>query len=279
MRSYGFVLGAVAVGYFGIVGYAGGGQSEEKKQRAACGANLRRLHESMVAYASDQDDVFPGSDWNDALAPYLPITGAVLKCPSVRGNGVGYALKSTLVRASLNAIPDPDGTPLFFDSANTGRNALGEFSPTGPIRHGRPAVIYVSGRTDPESTGRGGGNVPSARDKCRTNLQRVSTAILLYQGDNDDYLPLANWTDAVAPYANGFADAFRCPEVAVGSYGYAFNSSLVGVYSPNIDNPSATPLVFDSPTLTRNALSAYDLPNPPRHTSGVTAYLDGHVSP
>ena len=63
------------------------------------------------------------------------------------------------------------------------------------------------------------------------------------------------------------------------SYGYAFNSALVLTNTTAPEHPDTVPMVFDSSITSRNAVSAYALPNPARHVSGVTAYLDGHVSP
>lgn len=270
-----FTLGAAAVGYAALVGFVGRGQGDAGQN--ACAANLRKLHDSLVAYANDNDDNLPAPDWCDALTPYLPLTGASLRCPSERAGGYGYAFNEALVRANLNTIANPDDAPLFFDVTSRDRNEVSGYPGVKSKRHTRPAVVYVSGRTVPDTSG--GGGEEDVRAQCQNNLKRLAVANLIYANDNDDLLPPAKWMDAVTPYTTGFLDAFRCPALAAKSYGYAFNSALVLTNTTAPEHPDTVPMVFDSSITSRNAVSAYALPNPARHVSGVTAYLDGHVSP
>ena len=64
------------------------------------------------------------------------------------------------------------------------------------------------------------------RSACRSNLGEVGKAMSVYATDNDDRLPSANWTDAIAKYAE--ASHFRCPtnEAAVA---YTMNAEAMGV--------------------------------------------------
>lgn len=281
-----WTLGVAGVALvIGCGGGHGGGSGDNGATRTACAQNLLRLRTSFLVYANDWDDVLPQSDWNLALTPYLSDiqTGktAVLRCPAVKeGAGVGYAYNAVLVGASLNAVAAPDATALFFDTANLAANVVATYPVASSRRHGGDCVVYLSGRVvptvDPDDP------LPATvRQQCADKLGRIGVALALYTSDNDDRLPTANWMDAAAPYVSGTAsaDAFRCPAVATGGYGYAFNSGLLGINVTTVDSPSTTPLVFDSTILTRNALSLPGTTSPDRHAGDVTLYLDGHRTP
>lgn len=264
---------AIALGCGGDGGGGGGGGNSN---RTACATNLKRLHDSLIAYANDNDDNFPAADWTDATAPYLALSGASFRCPSVEDAGFGYAFNAALVGGNLNSVATPDATALFFDSPNLTPNVVSAYPGPTSGRHGGDVVAFVSGRVEPPPAD--DDDPEDQRALCVSNLKKVATAAVLYTSDNDDRLPPMDWMDAVEPYAQGNTDVFRCPAVAVGSHGYAFNEALLGVNVTTIDTPTTTPLAFDSSLLTRNAVTSYALPDPPRHGTGVTAYLDGHVS-
>ncbi len=260
----------------------GGGGGSNGSARTACAKNLLRLNRSLLTYAADSDDVLPREDWNDALTPYLPNaqTGvaAVLRCPSVPpGGDVGYAFNAALVGTQLNSVESPDGTPTLFDTAGLAPNVVAAYPPPSPSgRHGGDCVVYLSGRAMPDVDP----DVPTpatVRERCLSNLKAIGAASALYASDNDDRMPVERWTDAYTPYV-AESDRFRCPAVAVGSYGYAFDPSLLGVNVTTVSNPAGTPLVFDASILTRNALSAYGSNVANRHEGPNALYLDGHAT-
>ena len=98
--------------------------------------------------------------------------------------------------------------------------------------------------------------------KCTNNLKTVGTAALLYQNDNSDYLPMANWTysntynwlSQLGPYcgAPGIYDtipeSYYCPSGECKGKGQSLalymNLNDVG-YEPNFENGY---LVYDVPT-------------------------------
>ena len=63
------------------------------------------------------------------------------------------------------------------------------------------------------------------------------------------------------------------------AYGYAMNAALSSTKRSAVTDPTATPLLFDSTILTKNAASGIDtLPKPGRHNGGNNvAYTDGHA--
>ena len=132
---------------------------------------------------------------------------------------------------------------------------------------------------------------------CAERLAQSAKAQLLYAADNNDALPEASfWVDATwaygeTPNAKGEKldpsqtneSNFRCPSISAmreGGYGYAFNSEVGKANLAGLD--PASPLVFDSKLLTRNAngLPKDLLPIPLRHkqgTANVVAMIDGSV--
>jgi prepilin-type processing-associated H-X9-DG protein len=74
----------------------------------------------------------------------------------------------------------------------------------------------------------------------------------------------------------------HCPAVhpfSLSAFGYAFNSNLSGKKVTAIANPAATPMLYDSTNLARNASDPVtSLPEPPRHGAGNNlGYADGHA--
>jgi hypothetical protein len=66
----------------------------------------------------------------------------------------------------------------------------------------------------------------SRRSACVSNLTEVGKAMLLYADSNDDRLPSANWTDALAEYSN--AEVFHCPNSGY-AFSYTMNSEALGI--------------------------------------------------
>jgi hypothetical protein len=132
------------------------------------------------------------------------------------------------------------------------------------------------------------GLVGQAR-QCRSNLTRLSRAMLLYAHDHDDRLPpAASWLDTSRPYWKD-PSLTRCPAAKgpVGRVsGYAMNARLGGKSLATVRNADTIPLLFDAVDLTPNASSSLQsLPSPGRHTWRekrgtplVTGSLVGYVS-
>jgi prepilin-type processing-associated H-X9-DG protein len=265
-------LSALAFG----VACAGGGGGSGTSARSVCAANLARLYRATIQYGNDWDDVLPAARWSEAVTPYLAGNGASLDCPSLGEGGYGYAMSASLVGTSINFVAAPDAQPLFFDTEAVGPDVTGTFDANAVTRHGGSAVVYLSGRTVPEVADDPNEPVP-VREACLDHLRRIGTATNLYASDYDDVLPVADWTDAFEPYVAPNVDAFRCAAVAVGSYGYAFETSLLGSNVTAASSPATTPAAFDSTILTRNATSGYE-PTATRHGGANVAYLDGHAA-
>jgi hypothetical protein len=134
------------------------------------------------------------------------------------------------------------------------------------------------------------GLVGQAR-QCRSNLYRLGNAVLLYAHDYDERLPpTVRWMDASKPYWKA-VEFTRCPAVPGdgNGYGYAMNARLDKRTIASIAQPDATPLLFDSLDLSRNADDPFkSLPSPGRHTwrekrgtplvsGNLVAYVSGRV--
>jgi hypothetical protein len=93
--------------------------------------------------------------------------------------------------------------------------------------------------------------------------------------------PAAGWMDKLTPYVRS-ETVFHCPSVgraASGAYGYAYNRSLEGAKTADIQYPGETIALYDSTNLSRSASDRLtSLPRPGRHQRGnVVSYMDGHA--
>jgi hypothetical protein len=87
------------------------------------------------------------------------------------------------------------------------------------------------------------------RTLCLSQLKQLGVANQMYLADFDR-LPDFAWSAALEPYTRN-ANLFRCPQVKTG-FGYAMNPYLARAPLPT--NPELTPLLFDTPNLSRDAL-------------------------
>lgn len=117
----------------------------------------------------------------------------------------------------------------------------------------------------------------SARNACAANLIKLHNSVALYAGDNDDFLPQADWSVGMAPYLPSTGASLDCPS-AVG-LGYAMNSALVGQSVHSVGDEDAMPLLFDTPVLATNEVATYPAANAGRHGGNNTVYVSGRVSP
>lgn len=113
----------------------------------------------------------------------------------------------------------------------------------------------------------------------RERLYRLAQASVLYIGDNDDTVMLADrWMDALEPYSTSPLN-FRSPAVPEPGYGFALNSAIAG-QPLSLFPRETTVMLFDSTVLTRNATAPLSTqPSPGRYDGTNTmAYLDGRVA-
>ena len=115
---------------------------------------------------------------------------------------------------------------------------------------------------------------------CQSNLKQLGLAMLQFSQDEGQRLPFcANWCEAVLPYVRNSA-LFGCSGAPDLRYAYAMNSALDGFYMSLLDDPSRTPLLFDSSLGQANASSGSEgLCDPPRHLGrNNVLFADGHVA-
>jgi len=81
-----------------------------------CLSNMIEVYKATKIYAADHGEHLPPAEsWCDALErPYLG-TQAFFYCPE-QPTAYGYAMNSDLSGARLDAVTDPHGTPLYFES-------------------------------------------------------------------------------------------------------------------------------------------------------------------
>jgi len=131
------------------------------------------------------------------------------------------------------------------------------------------------------SSSEGSQDVTAAYHASILRLRQVDTGLLMYTGDYDNLMPLAeSWMDSVGPYVRDAA-AFRSPRVEAANpdrYGFALNAALAG-RPVSHENPGDVVSVFDSTNTARNASEPTStMPDPPRYGKyNTVAYLDGHV--
>jgi len=102
---------------------------------------------------------------------------------------------------------------------------------------------------------------------CLSNVKQLGVALTMYTTDYQQHLPHADsWEEAVAPYIRN-AEILACP---VTGRGYAFNEALSGADLKDLDNPRATPMLWEP------ALDAEGLVGPHGGQFNV-GYADGHA--
>jgi len=97
--------------------------------------------------------------------------------------------------------------------------------------------------------------LPERRDRigphCQNNLKQLNLGFLVYEQDNDDRMPLANWTSAIYPYVKS-TEVYCCPAVSTDArnnppypISYAMNENLIGALGANVAEPSRTVTLFE----------------------------------
>lgn len=82
---------------------------------------------------------------------------------------------------------------------------------------------------------------------CMNNMKQLALGGMMYASDNKDQFPSgANWCDAIGKYVPN-VKVFQCPAGDPNQRcHYAFNSSLSGVDTKSLTNPSRTVLLFET---------------------------------
>lgn len=118
------------------------------------------------------------------------------------------------------------------------------------------------------------------RSACQSNLKQLGLAALQCAQDSEEKLPdCAQWQNALLPYIRNPV-LFKCAAAPDLEFGYAMNSALSGFYLTLLEDPSRTPLFFDSSLGHGNAAGGVEaLCNPPRHLGrNNIVFADGHVT-
>jgi hypothetical protein len=86
---------------------------------------------------------------------------------------------------------------------------------------------------------------------CQSNLKQIGLGIMqLLQDSNERFPDGAKWQEAVLPYIRN-PSLFACPAAPNLEHGYAMNRNLSGFYLTLLEDPSRTPVLFDSSLLIR----------------------------
>ena len=257
------IVGIVTLAGIGIAIASCGGDGESTVETAR--DRIYRLAQAARIYAGDHDDTLMlGENWMDGLAPYVERQN-IFRSPAVPAPGYGIALNAAIAGANLNSFPNAT-TVLVFDSTVLTRNAVaGLDTLPNPTRYADGDFSAFADGTVPGYTPLpfpGAGDIDISVDR----VKKLSIGALLYSSDYDDHLPNELWMNQISPYVSDAA-AFRTPKFTdVDKYGYAFNVNLLGISIPSLENPAATPLIFDSLKTTRNATDQPTaIPNPGRY--------------
>ena len=118
---------------------------------------------------------------------------------------------------------------------------------------------------------------------CMDHLRRLSRASFLYAEENGGLLPAEGWDTLLEPYEPDEL-TYACPaqrRVDPRSSGYALSKEVDGEVLDKIDNPTRTPLFFDSKVTVPGAIAdPAEVPRPGRHRNNRAnnmAFVDGHV--
>jgi prepilin-type processing-associated H-X9-DG protein len=102
----------------------------------ACQRNVMQMCQAALAFARDNDNTLPGTDWPVTLGPYIRNT-ELYKCPALEGVAIGFVINEKVAGVKLGDIQDPANTILFFES---------DFGIDMPI--GGPEAVIAAPRHD-----------------------------------------------------------------------------------------------------------------------------------
>jgi hypothetical protein len=80
----------------------------------------------------------------------------------------------------------------------------------------------------------------SMRGDCHSNLIEIGKAMMIYAEENDNRLPISNWTDSISKFTK--RESFHCPTSAY-EFSYSMNSEALGIST--YEAASMLAIVFD----------------------------------
>ncbi len=121
---------------------------------------------------------------------------------------------------------------------------------------------------------------------CAGNMRKVGVSLEQYSLDNNGAFPPGDkWMDLTWKYVserapeNESGSCYRCPVVwrsKQQGFGYALNTSVLGVLAVAIRDEDPLPIVFESTNILENAVAdPSTLPVPPRHENRGTRLNHG----
>ena len=125
-------------------------KAKQKAQSILCMNNMKQLSLGVIMYSSDNKDLFPaGTNWCDAVIPYVKNPGTFL-CPQGKpGQRCHYAFNARLVGHETKEIQAPAQTVLIFET-DGGWNIAGDrgLLPAKPRHSGVYGVAFADGHVE-----------------------------------------------------------------------------------------------------------------------------------
>ena len=93
-------------------------RTEPLTDAQTCVSNVKQISMGMLMYAEDYDQVYPSTEWQSKLMPYVR-QPAIFDCPTVKrqGGSGGYAFNEDLTGVNLGKIADPASQIAIFETA------------------------------------------------------------------------------------------------------------------------------------------------------------------
>lgn len=108
--------------------------AKKAAQKTAALSNGKQVGTSVFIYMADNDDNFPGSNWQKAIDPYLK--NKELLNFSYEGKTYSYSMNPRLFKFNATAIAHPEKTVMLF---------IGETNKLNFLFEGRTIIVYADG--------------------------------------------------------------------------------------------------------------------------------------
>lgn len=125
-------------------------RAKQKAVSIQCMNNVKQLNLGLILYANANKDHFPeGTNWCDALKPYIKNDKTFLCSQGKPGQRSHYAFNARLAGLGLNQVQAPADTVLIFES-DGGWNVSGgpELLPARPRHNGAYMVGFADGHVE-----------------------------------------------------------------------------------------------------------------------------------
>ena len=122
-------------------------RAKTEAEAIQCTVHAKSLISGILAYSRDHQNRLPGSNWCDAIQPYVEVSSNDFLCLSAKNLELcHYALNQNLQGKNLNSIRDPLSTVLLFETEG-GWNKAGNASiMVAKPRHAKGTVVgFVNG--------------------------------------------------------------------------------------------------------------------------------------